>query len=118
MLTSARLVTWRSDVPANPYCANSSSAAPRMRSLALKWVVVMRSRALERSVWMARALGFRWAGTSTRQFETDVSILDSNARLGQLSTGVAAPYGYRVRIRDRSFRTCAKPMFQVRFRGK
>ena len=32
MLTSARLVTWRSDVPEKPNWANSSSAAPRMRS--------------------------------------------------------------------------------------
>src|SRR5690606_1754421 len=33
MLTSARAVTWRSEVPEKPCWANSSSAAPRIRSL-------------------------------------------------------------------------------------
>src|SRR5690606_4896174 len=38
MFTSAWLVTWRSEVPAKPYWANSSSAAPRIRSLVEKAV--------------------------------------------------------------------------------
>src|SRR5690606_41941511 len=40
MLTSAREVTWRSEVPPKPCWANSSSAAPRMRSLVENRVVV------------------------------------------------------------------------------
>src|SRR5690606_29972256 len=41
MLTSARLVTWRREVPPKPCWAKSSSAAPRIRSLVENWVLAM-----------------------------------------------------------------------------
>src|SRR3546814_14385877 len=43
MLTSARLVTWRREVPLKPCWANSSSAAPRMRSLVENWELAIGS---------------------------------------------------------------------------
>src|SRR3546814_19256669 len=59
MLTSARLVTWRREVPLKPCWANSSSTAPRMRSLVENWVLAIGSPEDESTACLTIARGRR-----------------------------------------------------------
>src|SRR3546814_17991702 len=59
MLTSARLVTWRREVPLKPCWANSSSAAPSMRALVENWVLAIGSPEDESNACLILVLGRR-----------------------------------------------------------